>query len=283
MMAVFGFHRIESATGFEITRIAPPRFRRILGMIEESRRRIIANPLAGSLETGVLLTFDDGMACLCEHALPELRSRDWPGIVFLIPGAMGGRNDWDIRILGRSRPMMKWEEARLWADHGIEFGSHSMSHPDLTLLSPRALKSEMESSKAEIEDRLGRPVRFLSYPYGRHNDRVRAAAQNAGYQAAFGIVPKTGLENDRFAIPRLFVGALTTLHEVRSALSDDAGQRAWEGPSAWKRRFLHSLNAGSATVSGWRRCRSGNALSELDGTTPRVHHVKTTSTEKLHA
>jgi len=217
----------------------------------------------------VTLTFDDGLACIGQHALPELQTRGWGGIVFLIPSAMGGPDNWDVRILGRPRPMMTWDEARAWAACGIEFGSHSMTHPDLTLLSPRSLTAELTDSRTMIEDNLGKPVRYLSYPYGRHSERVRQAARDAGYEAAFAITPSADAPNDAFAIPRLMVGGLTTLQEVSEALRESQGRRAWSGPASWKRRFVHSLNAGSATVSAWRRARrQGQVLpSDANGLT----------------
>lgn len=206
-------------------------------------------------EGRVILTFDDGLACLSEYALPELQTRHWAAIVFLIPSAMGGRDNWDVRVLGRPKPMMTWDEARRWAGFGIEFGSHSMTHPDLTLLSPRALAAELADSRAMSEDKLGKAVRYLSYPYGRHSERVRQAARDAGYQAAFAITPSAEAPSNPFAIPRLMVGGLTTLREVSAALRESPGEGPWTGPASWKRRFVHSLNAGSATVSAWRRAR----------------------------
>jgi peptidoglycan/xylan/chitin deacetylase (PgdA/CDA1 family) len=159
--------------------------------------------------------------------------------------------------------MMTWDEARIWANHGIEFGSHSMTHPDLTTLSQRALKAELHDSRTMIEDELGRPVRYLSYPFGRHNARVRDAAREAGYLAAFGITPQAVDPHDRFAIGRLMVGSLTTMGEIRKALADPGNVSARSGPSAWRRRFLHSLNAGSATVAAWRRWTAAAARSDV--------------------
>ena len=61
MLLTLGFHRVETFTGFEITRLSPYRFSRIVEMIEESGEPVL--PPDTSLDgEGVLLTFDDGMA-----------------------------------------------------------------------------------------------------------------------------------------------------------------------------------------------------------------------------
>jgi peptidoglycan/xylan/chitin deacetylase (PgdA/CDA1 family) len=95
---------------------------------------------------------------------------------------------------------MNWDELREHAARGIAIGSHTVSHPHLTTLSDDELRSELNESKREIEDRLRRPCDDLAYPYGEHDARVRAAARAAGYGRAFALrVPKT----DAFAAPRL--------------------------------------------------------------------------------
>lgn len=244
-MIVLNFHRIESPTGLEITRLSPARFRRVLDLVTQTGRvvgRARRDPLQVMPE--VLFTFDDACASIGNEALPALRERGWNAIIFVISGAMGGSDDWDVRLLGRRRPVLTWEQARGWAEAGFTIGSHTCRHRDLTVLSPRALRAELHDSRAEIEDRCGAPVRQLAYPFGRHNERVRDAAREAGYDAAFAV---NGPAGDRYAIPRVNVHTLMTMRELRRILISDAA------PS-WRTRLFASLSAGSATVGNWR-CR----------------------------
>ncbi len=254
-MLALGFHRIEPPTGLEITRISPGRFRRLTDSVAEAHLPI-GNP-AGNLSSDtqeVWFTFDDGFASITQGALPELQRRGWPGLVFLIAGAMGKADDWDMRLLGRSRPMMSWDDVCHWSEQGMEFGSHTVTHADLTALSDRTLRNELRDSKAMIEDHTKRPVRFLSYPFGRHNQRVREAAARAGYEAGFTARWSNPLNGDPFAIPRRLVTGLTNLFEFRSWLEEcmDPGRR--DASSVFSMgAFFQSLSAGSATVGNWRR------------------------------
>lgn len=255
-MLVLNFHRVESFTGFEITRLSPARFRMLMDILADSRLRVAplgAEPLASSSD--VLITFDDGFASIAEHALPLVHERGWGAIVFLVADAVGTHDDWDVRLLGRRRPMMSWEEARRWSEVGIEFGSHSLTHADLTALSERRLLMELRESRMKIEDKLGQAVRHLSYPYGRHNARVRQMAQGAGYDAAFATDASIEDGVDRYAIPRVNVHNLMSTFQYRSLLrvaSPAQGRRdRWFGQG--RSRLYTSLSAGSAVVGNWRR------------------------------
>jgi len=95
---------------------------------------------------------------------------------------------------------MNWDELREQAARGVAIGSHAVSHPHLTTLSEDDLRRELNESKEELEDRLGRPCEDLAYPYGEHDQRVRAAARAAGYRRAYAL---RGSRSDAYAAPRL--------------------------------------------------------------------------------
>jgi len=256
---ILNFHRIESPTGMEITRITPARFCRLLKMIEQSGVTV-AKPGGDPLyaENQVLLTFDDAFASVARHALPELKRRGWGAVVFLIAASIGTTDDWDVRLLGRPRMMMDWDDIYEWSAAGIEFGSHTVTHADLTALSDDALRSELADSRDTIETKLGQPIRFLSYPYGRHDPRVREAAEAAGYHAAFATGGTLWCRDDEWAIPRVGINQLTSLFEFESMLQAAPNGSGGEGKT-WRRRWhgrvFESLNAGSAAVGNWRPAR----------------------------
>ena len=95
---------------------------------------------------------------------------------------------------------MNWDELREQAADGVAIGSHAVSHPHLTTLSEDDLRRELNESREEIEDRLGRPCEDLAYPYGEYDQRVRAAARAAGYRRAYAL---RGSRSDAYAAPRL--------------------------------------------------------------------------------
>jgi peptidoglycan/xylan/chitin deacetylase (PgdA/CDA1 family) len=58
--------------------------------------------------------------------------------------------------------------------HGIDVGSHTLSHPDLTQLPSARAEDEIRRSREIIEDRLGAPAESFAYPFGRYDDACRA-------------------------------------------------------------------------------------------------------------
>jgi peptidoglycan/xylan/chitin deacetylase (PgdA/CDA1 family) len=95
---------------------------------------------------------------------------------------------------------MDWDALLEHAHRGVAIGSHAVSHAHLTKLSADELRRELNESKEEIEDRLGRPCEDLAYPYGEHDERVRAAARAADYGRAYAL---RGSRSDPYAAPRV--------------------------------------------------------------------------------
>jgi peptidoglycan/xylan/chitin deacetylase (PgdA/CDA1 family) len=123
-----------------------------------------------------------------------------------------------------SRSALNWEEVRKMAAAGIEFGSHTCSHPILTRLDERGLTRELEESRRVIGDRLGSPVDIIAYPVGKagaYDERVIAASRRCGYR--LGISYETGINRvgqlQPFALRRLAVERYTRLPFFKGMLA----------------------------------------------------------------
>jgi len=132
----------------------------------------------------VALTFDDGYLGLLDHALPVLKRHGFTASFFLVSDRVGGTNAWDAGHGDPARRLMGWSEAATLVAEGMEIGSHSRTHPQLTGLSEAEMEREIRGSKETIEDRLGRPVRLFSYPHGQEDGRTRRLVASAGYAGA---------------------------------------------------------------------------------------------------
>jgi peptidoglycan/xylan/chitin deacetylase (PgdA/CDA1 family) len=67
---------------------------------------------------------------------------------------------------------------------GMEIGAHTLTHPNLTHLSPSTMRSEIEESKDRLEDTLGEPVPSFCYPYGAHSPAVVDCVAACGFSLA---------------------------------------------------------------------------------------------------
>lgn len=90
----------------------------------------------------------------------------------------------DEDALALSRPL-SWSQIEELASAGVAFGSHSVTHPNLTQLADAELEWELVESKRALEARLQRPILTLAYPIGTSeafDARVAAAARHAGFR-----------------------------------------------------------------------------------------------------
>jgi len=100
---------------------------------------------------------------------------------------------------------MSWDDLRTLAAAGWEIGAHTCSHPHLPQLGTDAIARELAESRAVCERELGRPCRSVAYPFGEADDRARAVAADAGYEAAAGLSAAAFVARDRFDWPRVGV------------------------------------------------------------------------------
>lgn len=92
----------------------------------------------------------------------------------------------------------------------VVFGSHTVGHPNLVLLSDDAVRFELQESKRTLENRIGKPVQTFAYPYGGsaffHN-RIIDELERTGYVCAFTTIQGKINEKrkDRFRLKRLML------------------------------------------------------------------------------
>jgi peptidoglycan/xylan/chitin deacetylase (PgdA/CDA1 family) len=79
---------------------------------------------------------------------------------------------------------MSWEDVRGLVAQGIGVGSHTVTHPNLELLSPDEVAWELGESKSRLERELGVSCESFCYPYGKFVPWVPAMVREAGYQCA---------------------------------------------------------------------------------------------------
>ncbi len=125
----------------------------------------------------ILLTFDDAYADIVEFGLPLLVKYGFTGTVFVVSDEIGGTNKWDLHLGLSEQPLMSERQIREWADKGIEFGAHTKTHADLTILTPEQVAEEMKGSRRRLEYLLGVPVPSLAYPYGYYTAAVAEIAR----------------------------------------------------------------------------------------------------------
>jgi len=129
-------------------------------------------------EKPVLLTFDDGYEGHYTHVYPLMKKYGYPAVFSIFTAKVDGD------IIGRST--VTWSQLQeMVADPLVEIVSHSVTHPrDLRTLPDDELEWELVEAKRILEEKLGVPMLYFTYPEGKYDERVVEAAEAAGYQAA---------------------------------------------------------------------------------------------------
>ncbi|HEY1627839.1 MAG TPA: polysaccharide deacetylase family protein [Streptosporangiaceae bacterium] len=192
---VLMYHALSTARTADFHRwtLSAERLARHLEFLaREGYRTLTISSLAELLSKGgprtgerlIALTFDDAYADFGEVALPMLTRYRMTATLFAPTGYVGGSSGWMCGEGEGDRPILSWTELTEIAAAGIEIGAHSHTHPQLDRVTTRELTAQVTWPKAELERRLGQPVRSFAYPYGRYSRRVRDAVAAAGYSAA---------------------------------------------------------------------------------------------------
>lgn len=187
--------------------------------MEWLRRNCEVTPFGRWSEGGkpaVAVTFDDGYEDNYEYALPILVQHHIPATFFLTLGliqkepAVVARFQWLQRSTEEDVQPLEWGQIREMARVGMEFGSHTWSHPNLAALDRESVRRELRVAKDLLEQKLGAPAVTLAYPFGRRtlhwtSDTVAAAAE-AGYQYAGIVLYRSVRPSDPpLEIPRIVV------------------------------------------------------------------------------
>lgn len=150
------------------------------------------------------LTIDGGFASTMEHALPALQANGLTATLFVASGCLGGWNEWETAQGEEPCRLMDEAQIRDWLAAGQRLGSLGISCTDLTRLPRTVLRDELQASRADLEDRFGRAVEELAYPFGAHDELVCATAAECGYLRAVTLTPRASSpSDDPLRLPRL--------------------------------------------------------------------------------
>lgn len=187
---VLTYHSIDKSGSVISTDAAT--FRRQMNFLKEadfnvvSLGNLIKNFRENKIQPAktIVLTFDDGFQNFYAEAFPVLAECGFTATVFLVTDYCEKYNDWEgnLPTLERSK-LLSWNEIKELHKYDIEFGTHSLTHPDFTKIPLEQVRRELSESKSVIEDKLGSAVETFAYPYGKFNNAVKQlTAQN--YAAA---------------------------------------------------------------------------------------------------
>ncbi|WP_446222394.1 polysaccharide deacetylase family protein [Nocardia sp. IBHARD005] len=180
----------------------------------------------------LVVTFDDGFADFADAAT-VLAARQIPCTLYVTTGALRGPHQSSRLCLPPAR-MLAWSQLPELAEHHVEIGAHTHTHPQLDILRERVAAAEIRECKDLLEDAMGTEVRSFAYPHGFHSARVKRQVHVAGYTSAAAVGNAlSSTADDPFALARLTIRSTTTIDELTAWLAGrDAAVAPF--PQAWR-------------------------------------------------
>ena len=228
---------------------SPERFAEQMALLARLGRRPVRMSTAAQLlqraaagaddwRNTVVLSFDDGLRDFFVHARPVLARHGFAATVFLVSDCIGGD-------FVDGRPCLRGGEIRALADAGVEFGSHTASHPRLVELTEDRLHRELADSRDAIAQLTGRAVTQFAYPYRFPQEapaftrRLAAQLRECGYVAGVTtVIGRARPGDDPLFLPRLPVNDCDDTPLLAAKL---AGDYDWLRPLQRLRKQLRAL------------------------------------------
>jgi peptidoglycan/xylan/chitin deacetylase (PgdA/CDA1 family) len=217
----------------------------------------------------MVVTFDRGYRSVFTEGLPILDRLNVPAAVFPIVSAVNGRIDGRFHVpAAAERPALTAGQLRELLARGWDVGSGTMTAASFAHLTPQQVKAELADGRAELEELLGAPVRFLSLPdddadyCGQHIEQARAEGFDLVMTPREGFVgrldrgaawPRVGVGHD--SAPRGFQNRLRALH--------------WSG-SCWP---SSARVAAASAAPAAAAAEAGRLISAVPPTIQRAHEV----------
>ncbi|MBA2269824.1 MAG: polysaccharide deacetylase family protein [Chthoniobacterales bacterium] len=199
-VVVYGYHRFVDKVRRPDTEITPQMFEEQMKELKDKNIPVIGMQDFLAWKRGeksippksAVITLDDGWITQYTVAWPILKKYEFPFTMFVYTEGLrpGGH------FAGGG--MMTWDQLAEMRDAGVDIQAHSVTHQDLRKpydaiakkkLSPEEytewLRNETAGVKKTLEEKLGIRVNAYAVPYGKHDENVRKAVMDAGYEGMF--------------------------------------------------------------------------------------------------
>jgi peptidoglycan/xylan/chitin deacetylase (PgdA/CDA1 family) len=205
-VVVFCYHRFVDKVRRPDTEITPQMFEEQMKMLQDRGIPVIHMQDFLAWRRGeksippraAIITMDDGWLTQYTVAWPILKKYNYPFTMFIYTEGLrpGGH------FAGGG--MMTWDQLAEMRDEGVDIQAHSATHQDMRKRRDAIAKKNLNEEeyrewltnetagvRKALQDRLGIKVNAFAVPYGLHDENVRKAVMDAGYEALFTVYGQT--------------------------------------------------------------------------------------------
>lgn len=152
----------------------------------------------------IVITADDGWQSAYTYMAPIIKKYHVPITLFIYP-----------ETISKGKHAMTWDELKELQHTGFfDIQGHTFSHPNFKQakrnLTPsqyeKLVTTELVNSKNILEEKLGKKITLLAWPFGIYDNYLEQQAEKAGYVMAFSIDARTANRSYRaMAQPRFMI------------------------------------------------------------------------------
>jgi peptidoglycan/xylan/chitin deacetylase (PgdA/CDA1 family) len=176
------YHHIEADPIVSNYRVSAARFEEQLKLLHDwEYTTITTTMLVDAITRGadlpprpIIITFDDGNLDNYTVAFPIMQKYGFTGVLYIPYYFIDTEN------------YMSIDQIKEMAAAGWEVGSHSLTHAELTTLTPDRLREEIVDSREKLQELLGVPILTFAYPFGNVGSAEVDYVKFAGYIAGMG-------------------------------------------------------------------------------------------------
>lgn len=207
---ILTYHSIDNSGS--IISVSPSRFKDHMRFLNEAEISSISlEEIIKCISTGkefpkksIAITFDDGFKSVYSDALPVLEEFGFTATIFLVAEKCGEDNQWDRQL--KKIPhlnLLNREEIIEMSGKGIAFGSHTLRHPNLSILPMERVAEEITGSKSIIQKLLKKGTLFFAYPYGDESKKIKDIVKKEFHGACSNKMGYVTLKSDIYSLPRI--------------------------------------------------------------------------------
>lgn len=182
-LVILQYHHVDANTP-RTTSINPEEFAKHMLYLSTHHNVIDLSNALQSIKAGeklpdksVAITFDDGYANIFENGHPILEQYGFPYTVFINP-----------EVIGTSKSQLSWQQVESMQPLAT-FANHTLNHAHLlarfdsetqTQWLTRVM-TDINTAEALLKEKLGYSKKWLAYPFGEFNTKLRDEVLKQGY------------------------------------------------------------------------------------------------------
>lgn len=185
--------------------------------------------------SSVRITFDDAFANLLSNVIPAITETQTPITIFIPTGNLGVNPSWlhELEHSDSHEMVMSVNQiSALKENHMVNFGSHTVDHPRLSLLKEDEIREQLRTSRDIISEIIGERITELALPHGAFNKVVIRIALEEGYQKIYTLEP--------------------VIYDTESICAEHLLGRFSVSPDDWPIEFFLTISGAYAWLAPWR-------------------------------